>query len=356
MRSDMLDTKDIQLKMPINFEVVVYNGYGKKSEFKHMECGSNFEMRIDHMLKRKKCPNCHHRKRTLERFQIESDKKHNFEYEILEFNNGNESVKIKHKNCGSIFYQTGFRHLRGNRCDKCYGNLKLSKSDIINKSNEIWENEYTILSDDISYTMKSDIKHNLCGKSFTQLISSHLGGAGCPHCAKNIKHTIESIQNKSNEIHNYSYDILSKDVGNSKSKIEIKHHLCGRVFKQVITDHLTGCGCPYCRLSKGELHIQNILQSRNIVFERQAMFNGCKYKNRLKFDFYVPSLNLCIEYDGQQHFFPVHWFGGVKAYELQLLKDSIKTEYCESNCIKLIRFKYTDNKEFIESSLLNIIK
>ena len=34
-------------------------------------------------------------------------------------------------------------------------------------------------------------------------------------------------------------------------------------------------------------------------FIQQKSFDGCKYKQKLNFDFYIPSKNMCIEYDGK---------------------------------------------------------
>ena len=71
----------------------------------------------------------------------------------------------------------------------------------------------------------------------------------------------------------------------------------------------------------------------------------------------MPKYNICIEYDGLQHFEPCT-FGGVsqnkaqKAFELTKIKDNIKTEYCKNNNIKLIRISYKDYKD-IENIILS---
>lgn len=54
--------------------------------------------------------------------------------------------------------------------------------------------------------------------------------------------------------------------------------------------------------SKGEAKIQKILEENNIYFETQKTFKDCKDQGNLKFDFYLPNYNCCIEYDGIQHF------------------------------------------------------
>ncbi|MCK9416215.1 hypothetical protein M0Q97_06115 [Candidatus Dojkabacteria bacterium] len=70
-------------------------------------------------------------------------------------------------------------------------------------------------------------------------------------------------------------------------------------------------------------------------------------QNNQKNDFYIliVDFNICIEYDGIQHFKPIFFFGGIKAYNELIIKDKIKTNYCMINNIKLIRIPYYANIE-----------
>ena len=81
----------------------------------------------------------------------------------------------------------------------------------------------------------------------------------------------------------------------------------------------------------------------SFYFTRQKRFAGCKYKSYLPFDFYLPNYNICIEFQGPQHYMPIDFFGGTSSYILQVKKDTIKKEYCEKNNIPLICIKYTDD-------------
>ena len=80
------------------------------------------------------------------------------------------------------------------------------------------------------------------------------------------------------------------------------------------------------------------------------------FKNKnapLRFDFYLPKYNICIEYNGVQHYKKVEIFGGDKAFEEQKKRDKLKREYCKKNNIKLIEIAYNDN---IKVSMDNILK
>ena len=63
----------------------------------------------------------------------------------------------------------------------------------------------------------------------------------------------------------------------------------------------------------------------------------------MRFDFYLPKYNLCIEFDGKQHFKPNNFFGGISGFLETVRKDTIKNYFCEDNKIDLLRISY---KEF----------
>jgi len=62
-----------------------------------------------------------------------------------------------------------------------------------------------------------------------------------------------------------------------------------------------------------------------MLFEEQKRFKGCKVNKALPFDFYLPSHNLLIEYDGVAHFKPTT-FGGMSMDNAILNLENQKTE------------------------------
>ena len=72
---------------------------------------------------------------------------------------------------------------------------------------------------------------------------------------------------------------------------------------------------------------------------------SCKYKRNLKFDFYVPDINTCIEFDGEQHETMYRFEKDDKRLKIRMMRDKLKTEYCQNNDIKLIRIKHNDSIE-----------
>ena len=171
---------------------------------------------------------------------------------------------------------------------------------------------------------------------------------GCPKCG-GFTDTVEFIK-KSLKIHghkyNYSKVIYKTDL--KKVILICKQH---GEFKQRPKDHLQKCGCPKCQESKGETNIRIFLEENNINYIQQFKFKDCVFKKQLPFDFYLPDFNICIEYDGKQHFEESSFFGK-KSFDDTKRNDLIKTNYCKINSINLIRIRFDEN---IKTKLKEII-
>ena len=116
---------------------------------------------------------------------------------------------------------------------------------------------------------------------------------------------------------------------------------CGKIHfvssKHLLTGQIQSCGC---QISKGENKISQILTEQHINFETQKTFpNLLSNKNwKMRFDFYLPELNICLEYQGIQHYDSTNKFYSKEGQE----RDNIKRDYCKNNNIKLIEISYLD--------------
>jgi len=109
--------------------------------------------------------------------------------------------------------------------------------------------------------------------------------------------------------------------------------------------------------SKGEKKVKSSLIDLGYDVSTQKRFKGCyglkgnRYCDLLKFDAYVETKNgkkVCIEFDGEQHFMSVGFFGGDIRLEEQQKHDQLKNDYCKNNGIKLIRIHYLDFNRIAE--------
>ena len=183
------------------------------------------------------------------------------------------------------------------------------------------------------------------GYEWETIPNSLLNGRGCPKCYNNrrcdiLRKTTEEFMNELKEINEY-IEVLGEYV-NSYTKIKVRCKIDGYEWKVTPNSLLNGYGCPKCNESKGEKRIAKYLDSRDIEYKREHKFDDCRSKKKLPFDFYIPSLNVAIEYDGGQHYKIVKHFGGLDNFIIIVIRDTIKTKYCEKNNIKLIRIPYWD--------------
>ena len=88
---------------------------------------------------------------------------------------------------------------------------------------------------------------------FLQIARNHIHGVhtGCPICGrlkanKSMTDTFETFIKKARKIHGDKYEYIEESFKKTGSKLKIKCNKCGKIFEQVGTMHLSGCGCSYC--------------------------------------------------------------------------------------------------------------
>ena len=93
-------------------------------------------------------------------------------------------------------------------------------------------------------------------------------------------------------------------------------------------------------MSRPEEKIASILSQAHIKFEREKTFSELK-RGLFRFDFYIPSLNIIIEYDGEQHMKQIKRFHKTRQEFLHAQEsDRRKNSYCLAKNIKLYRIPY----------------
>ena len=176
------------------------------------------------------------------------------------------------------------------------------------------------------------------GYEWMAVPSQILNGRGCPKCANQVKRTQEAFVEDIHRI-NPDIEVLGEYVS-AKTKVAYRCMVCGNIWEAMPESTLAGCGCPVCKESHGERQIRQWLMDRHIPFVSQHKFKDCKNIRELPFDFYLPDNNLVIEYDGEQHYRPVDYFGGQDAFERLVKRDRMKTKYCNEHSIGLLRIPY----------------
>lgn len=193
-----------------------------------------------------------------------------------------------------------------------------------------------------------------CGKIFERPLKTIRRKTAICKCDKCTKfYSNQSKRTPYDEIKQYvesfGYQLLSDSCKNNHEMLKM---MCdkGHTFEMKFTKfYHREHRCPHCKESKGERQILNVLKKYKKEYHHQYIFNDCKFKQPLRFDFYLPQCNCCIEFDGEQHHNIMEWFGGLDGFINTKIRDTIKNEYCKNNNIKLIRIPYweIDNIENI---------
>jgi len=176
----------------------------------------------------------------------------------------------------------------------------------------------------------------LCNKGheWPETIANRNNKRGCPYCAgKLASEDYNLLKDNPKLCEEWDYNKNEKNpedyTPNSGEKVCWKCKDCGHEWPTTIDSrngkHKTGC--PECNKSKGEKKISEILLINNWIKISQDEFNQLdnkykynknyyipqmKFKNLiglggglLPYDFYIPKLNLIIEYDGEFHYKPI---------------------------------------------------
>ncbi len=283
-----------------------------------------------------------------------------FDYSEVTYTKGLIEVKVICPEHGPFMVKPQW-HLQKSQCPECsklvrkvamtkfnQETKRLTTEEFIEKARDIHGDKYDYSK--VVYVNATTKVIITCPEhgDFEQYQSHHFSGSGCRKCANKIininngrsytqEKFIEVAEKK--EIPNVSFE---KTVYKSKKeKIIVTCSIHGD-YETNAEMILKGCGCPKCNTSKNELLIAKHLTTNNILFERQKKIEGLKHIRSLKFDFYLPDHNILVEFDGEQHFKSVEYWGGENKFKELQLKDALKNEYCKLNNIPLLRIKYSD--------------
>jgi len=254
--------------------------------------------------------------------------------------NASTSIKFKCKTCEKIFKKK----------PKEFNKLKCNCIDRLNNYKNSIKNKNLIILEQF-YNFKKKIKHKCltCENTFISNPKSIKNSIyGCPFCSG------KKISNK-DYINKLPKDIeLIGEYKNSFTKVEHKCLICNNKWytKPNYILHM-GCGCPHCASSKGERAIYNILDYLKIYYIPESKI---EIDNKIYYyDFFIPELNLAVEFDGIQHFQSIDYFGGEEQFNIIQKNDEIKNIWSSEKNINLLRIPYYDI-EIIEEIILNKIQ
>ena len=359
-------------------KLLSYEGVSSRMQFYCEKHDYIFDISYRHMAKRGQgCPRCAQDKRSKSitkwsEKQIRKYIEDNTDLKLLDIIvlGGRKDTVIKtlceHGHECEVRFETILSSKKCKECNIRRGNIWIeeqpkgdnpSKKKIWNKETikEMVENaEYELI--DILENRRIVVKCNHGHEPYETGISNFNKGYRCKKCANEKLSTLKrySIEKIRSEIEKEGYKLLSKEYKNNTIKLDM---CCdkGHEFKMTYNAFQRGERCPHCQTSKGEKKIKEYLDNNSIEYIQQYRFEDCRNKKPLPFDFYLPEYNMCIEYDGEQHFSENRAFGGTDRFWTTVIHDAIKNQYCEDNNINILRIPFWELKN-IEEILKKEIK
>lgn len=292
---------------------------------------------------------------TNEEYAEKCNKIHNnkYDYSLVNYVGTKYKVLITCPIHGTFMQNAGV-HLRGAGCFHCgrikaIDNTRTPINDYIKKAREVHGEKFDYSL--VKFQSVNDEIEIICPVHglIKQRASGHLK-YGCARCHFDSKLlTNEDFIKKSKKHHEETYDYSKTIYNGHRNKVIIicKEH---GEFEQLAGEHIRGAGCPICSSSKGEKKINKLLTSLGIDYKSEYKIKDSNYK----YDFYIPSGNILIEYDGEQHFKPIDHFGGKAMFEKQIIIDKEKDDLASSNGYLLIRIPYLLFQD-LETELIRII-
>ena len=318
-----------------------------KLRVKHNKCGNIYEVKPMYFVNlSSRCPYCsRNTKKTDAQFKQEVKNLVRTEYTFLDpYQGANNKIKVKHNKCGNIYHVKPSHFLDGTRCPYCKGNAKKNdewfKQEVVNLVGD----EYTFLEPYVNAHTKLRVKHNKCGNTYEVRPHDFLShNTRCPYCSGCMKKNDEGFKQEILDLVGTEYTFLDQYQG-ALTKIKVKHNKCEHIYGVRPTDFIShNSRCPYCNSPKGETIISKILNLLNIDYESQKTCSDLRDVQALSYDFYIPSQLILIEYQGQQHYEPVDYFGGEDRFVIQQKHDKMKSDYAKSKGYKLIAVPYTED-------------
>lgn len=284
-------------------------------------------------------------------------------YECLssEYVNNKTPVTVQHVECGAVWEPRPDMLLRGRRCPACHGTQRKTTSQYQAELDEKFgPGEYVVEGEYVDNKTPVALRHAQCGGVWSPLPRDVLvvnRTNGCFHCFGTPAITHEEFVDEVKELVGNEYTVLGEYSGRA-TPILMRHEKCGHEWRIRPGNFVRAYGdrCPECNcgqlVSRGSRLVAQLLERAGLAFETEKTFADCRSRRGklMPFDFFIPELNLAIEYDGPQHTYPMSDMGGEKAFQIRQENDADKTAFCEASGISLLRLSYF-RESYIQTDL-----
>ena len=293
----------------------------------------------------------------LETFEQKANSLTTDKIKVLTFNGVKSPVEFTCLQCGRTQkVARGEVLLRKNKkfqCQFCHYSKEEQTKETLHKIQYLCNSKKITL---LKFTKVGEVatfKCDICKKEFTREPNRFLKNPTCPSCERTGTMSFEKFMEELNKRYELDeYVLVEPEKYNKTHDKMLVRHKCGFVWKISPSDLLLH-QCPQCarKTSKGEKAIKNFCDMHSIeyIWQWQQKIN----ERMLYFDFYLPKYNLAIEFQGEQHYKPIKYWGGEEGFQRRLVNDNDKREWCKKQNIHLLEISFTSFEkinEILESS------
>ena len=311
------------------------------------------------------CPKCQYENMffTTEEFIRRSNIIHNnkYDYSLVKYERNDKKVTIICPIHGQ-FEQAPILHMTaGHGCPECKiitiaNKRRLTLDAFIERSRAVHGDKYdyskVVLGNGATRKQHVTIICPIHGE-FGQQPAKHMDGDNCPKCSGKYQMTTEEFKDVIRDLYGDKYDLSRTKYTRKDGKCIIGCPVHGFV-KNSIESLRRGAGCNKCNASVGENLIGRYLDKVKIPYEKEYSIKHFGDNNRYRYDFYLPTLNIVIEFHGSQHYDMVEYFGGEDKFKETQERDRYKENFLRRLNIPLLIIKY-DQANDIPNVVANFI-
>ena len=266
---------------------------------------------------------------------------------IGEYVNTSTKVRMRHVTCGHEYETTPLNFVQGRRCPGCSKKGKRPGSQltltleafqarldqvhgrgVLTAFGEFRDTQHPV-------SLRCQDGHEWIMNRANEAIRA--SASGCPTCRKHphkMSHD-EFIQRVAEAEEGDEYTVLTEFV-TVLSHIQMRHS-CGHEYRIRPSRFLEGDRCPRCaafRKSKNERMAARFLDELGLEYRHEVRFrelpSPLDSRFHLSFDFWIPSLRLLVEVDGDFHRKSHASATGQQSLERQLIRDRAKDDWAAS--------------------------
>lgn len=166
------------------------------------------------------------------------------------------------------------------------------------------------------------------------------------HLCRGVPATTGNRQQGVSEVRAFYWRYLNDfAIGRDWSWRDAENHIRDRI------------GVP--RIGEGWVAEANLLRIVQALYPSHEVLHQASpdWLGRQRFDIFISELKLAIEYNGEQHYFPIEHFGGQRGFERTQQRDAEKRQKAADAGITMIEFRYDEDlsAECIERRITGLL-